>query len=93
MTNKNRFSKPVAFNSNREDDQLILNHVKRRNFSGYVKKLILADIQSRNEQKHRDEPKNEVKTEVTNTADRLKQMQEQIKKSGKPALWLNQPKN
>lgn len=45
MTEKNRFSKPVAFNHKNEKDQKILDHVKRRNFSGYVKKLILADMQ------------------------------------------------
>lgn len=44
MSEKNRFSKPVAFNKKNEKDQLILKHVNRRNFSGYVKKLILADI-------------------------------------------------
>ncbi|PFX35286.1 hypothetical protein COL32_30725 [Bacillus pseudomycoides] len=41
---KYKFSKPVAFNKRNEKDKIILNHVKRRNFSGYVKKLILEDI-------------------------------------------------
>ncbi|PGA76471.1 hypothetical protein COL87_01235 [Bacillus pseudomycoides] len=41
---KYKFSKPVAFNKKNEKDKIILNHVKRRNFSGYVKKLILEDI-------------------------------------------------
>ena len=45
---KNRFSKPVAFNSNQKIDQQILEHVKKRNFSGYVKKLILADMTKNN---------------------------------------------
>ncbi|MEX3625812.1 hypothetical protein [Viridibacillus arvi] len=40
----NRFSKPVAFNSSKATDQQILNYVKKRNFSGYVKNLILADM-------------------------------------------------
>ncbi|PEI49961.1 hypothetical protein [Bacillus toyonensis] len=35
-----KFSKPVAFNEKNEKDRLILKHVKRRNFSGYVKKLL-----------------------------------------------------
>ncbi|MEK4640346.1 hypothetical protein NST14_30005 [Bacillus sp. FSL W8-0519] len=36
-----KFSKPVAFNPEKnEKDRLMLQHVKRRNFSGYVKKLI-----------------------------------------------------
>jgi len=44
MAVPNRFSKPVAFNRSKETDKKILKHVARRNFSGYVKKLILADI-------------------------------------------------
>lgn len=40
----NRFSKPVAFNITNAIDKTILEHVKNRNFSGYVKKLILSDI-------------------------------------------------
>ncbi|MFJ6034329.1 hypothetical protein ACIQFL_28935 [Bacillus toyonensis] len=35
-----KFSKPVAFNEKNEKDRLMLKHVKRRNFSGYVKKLL-----------------------------------------------------
>lgn len=41
---KNKFPKSVSFNIKNPDDKRILNHVKRRNFSGYVKKLILADM-------------------------------------------------
>jgi hypothetical protein len=41
----NRFSKPVAFNHTNEQDKKILRHVEGRNFSGYVKKLILVDIE------------------------------------------------
>lgn len=51
MSEKNRFSKPVAFNKKNESDKQILRHVSRRNFSGYVKKLILADIASRGKEK------------------------------------------
>jgi len=39
-----KFAKPVAFNEKNEKDRLMLKHVKRRNFSGYVKKLIWEDI-------------------------------------------------
>ncbi|MCU5181577.1 hypothetical protein [Bacillus toyonensis] len=35
-----KFSKPVAFNEKNEKDRMMLQHVKRRNFSGYVKRLI-----------------------------------------------------
>lgn len=47
MENRNnRFSKSIAFNKTNETDQKILEYVKRRNFSGYVKKLILADMKA-----------------------------------------------
>lgn len=39
-----KFAKPVAFNEKNEKDRLMLKHVKRRNFSGYVKKLIWEDM-------------------------------------------------
>jgi hypothetical protein len=41
---KNRFNKPVAFNRTVEEDQKILAHLEDKNFSGYVKELILRDI-------------------------------------------------
>jgi predicted transglutaminase-like protease len=42
MTKK--FAKSVSFNEKNETDKAILKHVARRNFSGYVKKLILEDM-------------------------------------------------
>lgn len=53
MAVKNRFSKPVAFNHTNEVDQSILQHVEDRNFSGYVKELILADIKAMDRSKAR----------------------------------------
>jgi hypothetical protein len=64
MADKNRFSKPVAFNNKNETDQTILKHVSRRNFSGYVKKLILADIESRKGQKCENEPIESLKNDM-----------------------------
>lgn len=46
-----KFSKPVAFNEKNEKDKLMLQHVKRRNFSGYVKKLIWKDMNLENIEK------------------------------------------
>ena len=40
----NKFPKSVSFNLKNPNDVRILEHVKKRNFSGYVKKLILADM-------------------------------------------------
>ncbi len=42
---KNKFPKSVSFNRKNKIDQAILEYVKKRNFSGYVKNLILADMQ------------------------------------------------
>lgn len=48
---KTKFPKSVSFNLKNEDDKKILKHISRRNFSGYVKKLILADIKTNLEKK------------------------------------------
>lgn len=45
---KNKFPKSVSFNLKNATDQAILKYVKKRNFSGYVKKLILADMKENN---------------------------------------------
>ena len=63
ISGNHKFSKPVAFNRNNPTDLAILNYVKRRNFSGYVKKLIIADMKA----KGADVPKYEP-TKRTNTA-------------------------
>ena len=44
---KNKFPRSVSFNTNNAVDQAILDFVKRRNFSGYVKQLILADMKAK----------------------------------------------
>lgn len=44
---KNRFPKSVSFNHSNPQDQEILKHIEGVNFSGYVKELILLDIQKR----------------------------------------------
>jgi hypothetical protein len=43
---QNKVVKPVSFNITKPDDAEMLEHVKRRNFSGYVKKLILQDMRA-----------------------------------------------
>lgn len=45
MTNK--IVKSVGFNVSNPDEYQMLKYVKRRNFSGYVKKLIAADLLAR----------------------------------------------
>lgn len=48
---KYQVTKSVCLNEKNEKDKKILKHVSRRNFSGYVKKLILEDIKKREEEK------------------------------------------
>lgn len=62
----NKLVKSVSFNTTNATDALILKAIKRRkNFSGYVKKLLLADISK------------ETVTEVKiSTGDRLAKLKE-----------------
>jgi hypothetical protein len=53
MTKK--FAKSVSFNEKNETDKAILKHIARRNFSGYVKKLILEDMKLKEEKKQKKE--------------------------------------
>ena len=46
----NKVIKPVSFNITKNDDCAMLKHVARKNFSGYVKKLIMADLQAKMQQ-------------------------------------------
>ncbi|PGA17862.1 MULTISPECIES: hypothetical protein [Bacillus cereus group] len=57
---RSKFSKPVAFNKKNEKDRIMLQHVKRKNFSGYVKKLIWNDIPD----KHKKMPCEEDRKQV-----------------------------
>jgi hypothetical protein len=59
---KNKKIKSISFNVKNEGDRAILKHISRRNFSGYVKKLILSDI----ERKENNLPQNEGKVRNNN---------------------------
>jgi hypothetical protein len=91
MAEKNRFSKPVAFNNKNEVDKKILKHVSRRNFSGYVKKLILEDIKAKELAKgvilkdEKEEKTTKFKEQDLTVAERLAQ----LKKAGNPAKLSN----
>ncbi len=63
---KNKVIKSVSFNKTNEKDERVLKAISRRNFSGYVKKLILADLdakESNQDQHERIEKKAETAAE------------------------------
>jgi hypothetical protein len=87
---KNKVIKSVGFNVTNPDDAEILKAIKRRNFSRYVKKLLLEDIREGNEQTAQIEPiegiqeapkKEEPQTE--SAAQKMARMREQMKRAGK----------
>ncbi|MCM3573261.1 hypothetical protein M3172_08645 [Mesobacillus subterraneus] len=96
MAEKNRFSKPVAFNNKNEVDKKILKHVSRRNFSGYVKKLILEDIKAKELAKgailgNEEETENTITNNEPNLS--VTERLEQLKKAGNPARSTNKNVN
>lgn len=46
----NKIIKSVSFNIKNLNDQVLLKHLENVNFSGYVKDLIQADFQKRNQE-------------------------------------------
>lgn len=51
----NKVIKPVSFNITKTEECAMLKHVSRKNFSGYVKKLIMADLQAKMQQPEKEE--------------------------------------
>lgn len=56
MTNNNKVIKSVSFNKTNQDEKRILDAVRRRNFSKYVKKLLLDDINKKQMAKSPTQP-------------------------------------
>jgi hypothetical protein len=74
----NKLVKSVSFNITNATDAKILKAIKRRkNFSGYVKKLLLADIEAREKAIER-QVESVVESKPTSN-DRLAQLKEQMK--------------
>lgn len=46
---KNKVVKPISLNITKDEDMKILHFIENMNFSGYVKGLILEDIERRNQ--------------------------------------------
>lgn len=95
---KNKVIKSVSFNITNAEDAQILEALKRRNFSGYVKKLIKADLGIKKGQMAQIEAV-EVEKEQPKpltASEKMAQMREQMKKAGKPGPFIknqNQPKS
>lgn len=75
---KNKIFKSVSFNITKPDDVTILEYLKRRNFSGYVKKLIWQDIKKQEEKKAHQEPVKKPSEPLT-SAQKLEQVKNQLK--------------
>lgn len=80
----NKVIKSVSFNVMNEDDAMMLKAISRRNFSGYVKKLILADIKQKAEQKTQQEPTQTATTRELTVKEKLELLKSQHIVNGGP---------
>lgn len=74
----NKVIKSVSFNKQNDEDNKMIKHFSRRNFSGYVKKLIMQDIKRKEEEKQNKAetlPSREEKP--TSASEELQQMKQQ----------------
>jgi hypothetical protein len=90
----NKVIKSVSFNLTVSDDAEMLKHVKRRNFSGYVKKLILQDLRK----DIIDVPEETVNIAITpkkeTSQEKLERLKERKSGASNPAPpRINLPKN
>jgi hypothetical protein len=53
----NKRAKAVSFNLDNKEEQMMWKYVSKRNFSGYVKKLILEDMKRKTVAKAKEQPK------------------------------------
>jgi hypothetical protein len=86
----NKVIKSVSLNVTNADDAAILKAVKRRNFSGYVKGLILADLRSK-EAAGVNTPAELPKPQ--NAAQRLEALKQKGEQRPAPKVFLNQGRN
>lgn len=95
FVNYKKVPKSVGFNTKNERDRKLLKHVARRNFSGYVKNLIEADMKAKGKweevEKAPASKKEQKKDAEVNKFDALK---EKLKRPSKPpGPFINQPKD
>jgi hypothetical protein len=70
----NKVIKSVAFNKTNPEDVAMLKAISRRNFSGYVKKLIAQDLKEKG--KIKEEPKQD---KEKSAAEKLEEMKKGLK--------------
>ena len=87
----NKVIKSVSFNQTVSDDKAMLKHFSRKNFSGYVKKLIMQDMKEKG-----FEPKVEVEPEkvvIPTAREQIDQMKKQRSESKNPTSpMINLPR-
>jgi len=74
LKERHKFPKPVAFNTHNAIDRAMLEFVKKRNFSGYVKKLIIADMKT----KGIEIPNGKQATNNSKTESKLERLQREL---------------
>ena len=87
----NKVIKSVSFNQTVSDDKAMLKHFSRKNFSGYVKKLIMQDMKEKGfEPTIEAEPE---KVVIPTPREQIEQMKKQRSESKKPASpMINLPR-
>lgn len=77
----NRYSRPVAFNSNNPVDRMIEDYVKNKNFSGTCKRLIVAEMREKgiDVPRRRKTPRNAESVQPKTTTDKFAELNERLK--------------
>jgi hypothetical protein len=90
----NKIIKSVSFNVTNSEDEIMLKAIKKRNFSGYVKKLIMADIEAKRMAKaveakmvSESEPFVVSKEVAESNFEKLKKRQQLAKQSSAPKVF------
>jgi hypothetical protein len=95
-------AKPVSFNTKNQRDVEMLKHVSRKNFSGYVKQLIWADMQAKKAatspvqaktvtDEQTPEPITETPVTVTQEPTREETREERLERMRREAALQNKP--
>lgn len=87
----NKVIKSVSFNLTVLDDVAMMKHFKRRNFSGYVKKLIMDDMKEKGFEPTTLEVIDEQKPVIPTAREQIEQMKQkrsEVKNTTTPKLNL-----